>query len=274
MYYKHNLTKYKYPEQCDEHMITVKRVRKLNFDENYRYLDKRFSFKLKKLIYFPLLYGVVFPITRIVHGLKVYGKENLKKNKELFKDGAITICNHVCMWDYLCMLNGIRPYAPYFPVWKNNVEGPMGPLIRMSGGIPVPDNVKGMAKFNEAIEEVLSNNKWLHFFPEGSMWFFYPDIRPLKKAVFRYAVKFDKPIIPITMSMRPRKGIMRLFLKTPCIDMHIGEPLLVNKDLVAPRAVEDLRSRAYHVMQVMNGITPDSPTYNTDLNPFNYKKTM
>ena len=68
MYYKHNLTKYKYPEQCDEHMITVKRVRKLNFDENYRYLDKRFSFKLKKLIYFPLLYGVEFPIKRIIHG--------------------------------------------------------------------------------------------------------------------------------------------------------------------------------------------------------------
>ena len=47
MYYRHNLDKYKYPEQCDEHMITVKRVRKLNFDENYRYLDKRVSFKLK-----------------------------------------------------------------------------------------------------------------------------------------------------------------------------------------------------------------------------------
>ena len=55
-----------------------------------------------------------------------------------------------------------------------------------------------MGKFQSAIGDVLKDGKWLHFFPEGSMWFFYPDIRPLKKAVFKYAVRYNKPVIPIT----------------------------------------------------------------------------
>ena len=38
--------------------------------------------------------------------------------------------------------------------------------------------------------------------------------------------------------------------------------------------IDDLHKRAYHIMQVMNGINPGDPTYNTDQNPQNYKKTM
>ena len=274
MYYRHELN-YKYPEKCDEHMINVKRVRELKFDVEYPYLDKRRRFKFMRGIYLVLVNLIVFPITRLSHGLRIYGKKNLKKHKNALRGGTITISNHVFYWDYLCVLKAIRPRLAYFPAWKTNLEGPCGKLIRLSGGIPVPtDDVHAMRKFNLAIEEVLESGKWLHFFPEGSMWLFYPDIRPLKKAVFSYAVKFNKPILPITMSFRKRRGISRLFTKTPCIDLHIGEPLFPDENLPVREAVDELQCKAYHIMQVMNGITPDSETYNTDQNPNNYVKTM
>ena len=274
MYYKHELD-IKYPERCDDHMIEVKHLRDTQFDKDYKYLNKSFGFKLLRGAYWLLVNAIVFPIMRISHGLRIYGKENLKNNKELFKDGAITISNHVFYWDYLCVLKAIRPHLAYFPAWKTNFEGPNGPLIRLSGGIPVPtDSAHAMIEFNHAIEEVLESGKWLHFFPEGSMWFFYPDIRPLKKAVFCYATKYGKPIIPITMSFRPRRGITRMFTKNPCVDLHIGEPLFANTELPFREAEEDLHRRAYHEMQLMNGITPDSPSYNEDQNPEHYKKTM
>lgn len=274
MYYRHNLD-YKYPERSDEHMIEVKHLRDTNFDVNYPYLDKSLGYKLLRCIYWLLVTVIVFPLMRITHGLRIYGKENLKKHKSELKGGAITISNHVFYWDYLAVLKAIRPRLAYFPAWKTNFEGSNAGLIRMSGGIPIPDNdLRAMVKFNRAIEEVLESGKWLHFYPEGSMWLFYPDIRPLKKAVFSYAVKFDKPIVPITMSFRPRKGIMNLFSKKPRVDLHIGEPLYYNKDLPKREAEEDLRARAYHVMQVMNGINPGDPTYNVDQNIANYQKTM
>ena len=274
MYYRHNLN-YTYPDKCDEHMITVKRVKEIKFDTEYPYLKKGFGFKLMRGIYWLLINLIVFPIMRFSHGLRIYGKKNYKKHKKEFKNGAITISNHVFYWDYLCVLKAVRPHLAYFPAWKDNLEGKSGGLIRLSGGIPIPtDSFRAMLKFNRAIEEVLESGKWLHFFPEGSMWFFYPDIRPLKKAVFSYSVKYDKPIIPITMSFRERKGISRLFFKTPAVDLHIGEPLYPDKSLTNVEAVKALRKEAYHVMQVMNGVNPGDPTYNDNLDPKEYRKSM
>jgi 1-acyl-sn-glycerol-3-phosphate acyltransferase len=174
------------------------------------------------------------------------------------------------------VLCAIRPHLVHFPAWKTNMEGPNGPFIRASGGLPIPTgNIRAMIKFKRAMEEVLESKRWMHFFPEASMWFFYPDIRPLKPAVFKYAVKYDRPIIPITMSFRPRKGIFRIFgKKKPCIDLHVGEPIVHDKALSAIDAARDIQERAYHIMQVMAGVNPGDPTYNTDLSLANYKKTM
>ena len=60
----------------------------------------------------------------------------------------------------------------------------------------------------------------------------------------------------------------------PCVDLHIGEPLFPDKSLPESQAIEKLHKTAYHVMQVMNGTTPDSPNYKTDQNIDNYVKTM
>ncbi len=274
MYYRHDLD-IQYPERSDEHMITVKHLRDTHFDENYPYLEKGFWHKIKRGALWLCLHLIGFPLCTLRHGLKIYGRDILKKHKKEFKDGAITIANHVLMWDYLCVLKAIRPHLQYHPGWKTNFEGPNGPLIRWVGGIPIPTgNMRAMAKFQQAIGEVLKQGKWLHFFPEGSMWFYYPDIRPLKKAIFKYAVRYNKPIIPITLSFRPRKGIQKWFGKTPLVDLHIGEPLYRDESLSVPDAIDELHARAYHTMQVMNGINPGDATYNVNQNIDEYEKTM
>lgn len=274
MYYKEDLG-YVYPNRSDEHMITVKHLRDTHFDENYQYLEKGFWHKFKRGVLWVVLNILAFPVCTIRYGLRIYGRKEFKKNKHLFKDGAITICNHVLMWDYLCVLKAIRPHLQYHPGWATNFEGPNGPLIRWVGGIPVPTgNIRALAKFQKAIDEVLKRGDWLHFFPEGSMWFYYPDIRPLKKAIFKFSVKHSKPIIPITISFRPAKGIRRLFSKKPCADLHIGEPIFPDKSLPMNEAIDKLHKEAYHIMQVQNGIYPGDPTYNTNQDIDTYQKTM
>lgn len=274
MYYRHNLD-LTYPERSDEHMITVKHLRDTHFDENYEYLPKGFWHKVNRVVLWLALNLVAFPVCSLRHGLKIYGRKNLKKHKKEFKEGAITIANHVFMWDYLCVLKAIRPHLQYHPGWKTNFEGPNGPLIRWVGGIPVPtDNIRAMAKFQKAIGQVLEAKKWLHFFPEGSMWFYYPDVRPFKKAIFKYAVRHDKPVIPIGLSFRERKGIFKLFGKAPCVDLHVGEPLYVDKALSQAEAIDKLHAEAYHVVQGLVGVKMGDKTYNTDQNIDTYKKTM
>lgn len=274
MYYRHNLD-YKYPDRCDEHMIEVKELRHIDFSPEYPYLPKSFAYKCLRSVYWLGVQTVCRLLVKFTHGLRIYGRENLKAHKAALRGGAITISNHVFYLDLLCVLAAIRPHLVYFPAWKTNLNGSNNAWIRMSGGIPIPTgNVRSMMSFNKAMQEVLESDKWLHFYPEGSMWFYYPDIRPLKPAVFKYAVKYNRPIIPITMSFRPRKGLMKLFGKTPLVDLHVGEPLFADKSLSPAMAAKKLQRDAYHVMQVMNGIHPGDPTYNTDQNPDRYQKTM
>lgn len=275
MYYRHDRN-YTYPERSDQHMLELKRTREIHLDENYNYMPKGACFKIGRAFVASLLHLIVFPLMRLTHGLKIYGKENLKKHKDELKDGAITISNHVFMWDYLAVQKAIRPHISYFPAWKPNFESGWQPFMRALGGMPIPEgDIRSMVAFKRGMDEVVRSGKWLHVYPEGSLWYFYPDIRPLKPAVFTYAVKYDKPLIPITMSFRPRKkGILWIFGQGPCVDLHISEPIYADKTLPPRKAAEELRARAYKIMQKMNGIKPGDPTYNENQDINTYQKTM
>ena len=182
MYYRHDLH-YQYPERSDEHMIEVKKKRTINFDRNYPYFPKGFKYGFIRSLYWIITRTIVFPLMNLSHGLRIYGKKNLRKHRKEYKNGLITISNHVFYWDYLAVIKAMRPRLAYFPAWKENFEGSNGPLIRMSGGIPVPTNdIHAMLEFNKAIEHVLESGKWLHFYPEGSMWFFLSRYPTAKKS--------------------------------------------------------------------------------------------
>lgn len=274
MYYRHNLD-ITYPERSDQHMLELKRTKELHIDENYDFMPSGVAFRIKRALVASVLHTVVFPITRLTHGLRIYGRENLKKHKKELKNGAITISNHVFMWDYLCVQKAIRPHISYFPAWKPNFESGFQSFMRILGGMPIPEgDIHAMAAFKHDMDEVVESGRWLHVFPEGSLWYFYPDIRPLKPAVFLYAEKYDKPLIPISMSFRPRRGINRIFGKGPCVDLHVAEPIYADKSLPARESAEEMRARAYRIMQEMNGIHPGDPTYNEDQSIDNYRKTM
>ena len=274
MYYRHELD-YTYPDRSDEHMLVLKRTHPLTLLADYEYMPRGFFFRVKRALVAAVLHLVVFPLTHLTHGLRIYGRKNLKKHKKELKNGAITISNHVFMWDYLCVLKAIRPHISYFPAWKTNFESSFCGFMRILGGIPIPEgDIHATMTFKAALDEVVSSGKWLHVFPEGSLWYFYPDIRPLKPAVFQYAVKYGKPLIPIAMSFRPRKGFRRIFGKGPFVDLHIAEPIYADPSLSFRDAVNELRARAYRIMQEMNGIYPGDPTYNEDQNIDNYQKTM
>jgi 1-acyl-sn-glycerol-3-phosphate acyltransferase len=274
MYYRHELD-YTYPERSDGHMLKLKCTRKINLDENYEYMPRGVRFRIERALVAFLLHLIVFPIMHLTHGLRIYGRKNLKKHKKELKGGAITVSNHVFMWDYLCVLKAIRPHISYFPAWKANFESGFQPFMRILGGMPIPeDDVHAMMAFKRGMDEVVKSGRWLHVFPEGSLWYFYPDIRPLKPAVFMYAAKYNKPLIPISMSFRPRKGFRRIFGKGPFVDLHIAEPIYADASLPTRDAAYALRAEAYRIMQAMNGINPGDPTYNEDQRIENYKKTM
>ncbi|MBO7250772.1 MAG: hypothetical protein J6V42_05810, partial [Clostridia bacterium] len=74
MYYRHNLN-YTYPERSDAHMLVLKRTKEIYLDDKYDYMPRGTWFKIKRALVAALLHKVVFPLTHLTHGLRIYGRK-------------------------------------------------------------------------------------------------------------------------------------------------------------------------------------------------------
>ncbi len=263
MYFDPKTNKFPYPEDTDKHYLEVKKNFGLVFDENYQYInvDKRFMRKRWWMRLF--LVTVIFPVVYIRLGLKIKGRKNLKKHKDVLSKGVISCSNHIHLWDYLMLLCAIRPTKPYVLVWAPNINGEMGKLMRLVGGIPIPENnIKGTLKCLNDVGEMLNNGGWLQIYPEGSMWEYYRPIRPFKRGAAHFACKFDKPIMPFAFTYRKPGFIRRkIFRQFATFTLHVGEPLFPDKNLSGAEQEIDLTIRMHKAISEMAGIDEATALY-------------
>jgi len=249
-----------YPEKPDEHMLTSKAIRDITIDENYPFLDKSFKFRfIRGLMYLGIIV-LVFPLSPLLYGIKIEGRKNLRKHKKLFKDGAMTVSNHVHRWDFLSVLNAVRFRLMYFPAWKEHLKGSDSGFIRYAGGIPIPEDIKTMKCFNNAFDEIHKKKIWIHAFPESCRFDYFQPIRPFKKGVFTMAHRYNLPVIPMAFSYRRPAfpvSFINLFRKRklPMITLRIGEPLLLDANLGRKEAVIKLRKDCHDAVVRLAGIT-------------------
>lgn len=228
MAFNPNSKKYPYPEYTDQHYLAIKMDCGIIFDEHYPYVDKSKGFQRKVFWVRVLLHLIVFPMTIIKMGLKVKNRKVLKKYKDLLDKGMITISNHVHLYDYLAVTYALRNRRPHVLVWNKNVNDKSGPLVRLVGGIPIPEhNMKATYKYLNDISSLLNEGGFLHIYPEGSMWEYYQMIRPFKMGAFHLAKKYNKAILPMAFSYKKANFIRRkLFHQPATYVLRIGEPIL------------------------------------------------
>ena len=254
--------KFPYPDDTSGHYLVVKMDDGTVFDKDYPYLDESKGARLWRGLVRALLVTVVFPLTYIRLGLKIEGRENLKKHREELKKSVISVCNHVHMWDYLGIMCAIRPVRPRILSWAKNISGENGKLIRGVGGIPIPENdVRASAAFLSAVKEHL-NGGWLHVYAEGSMWEYYRPIRPFKRGAAHMACRFDKPVIPLAFSYR-EPGFIRkkLFKQIALFTLRVGEPIHADKALPLKERELDLTKRCHDEVCRLAGIDPSENIY-------------
>lgn len=215
----------------------------LVFDGNYPYLDDSPGYKWESFKLYAGLYTIAFPANLLKFGLKIKGKDILRKYVRTFKDGAITVCNHCCRWDMVSVLYALRYRRMWVPIYGQHLMGTEKWFMRYVGGIPVPDTKTGFRAFNEAFDELHRRKQWIHVFPESCSWRYYVPIRPFQKGAFTMAYKYNLPILPFAISYRKRTGIYRLFDKpeVPLITLNVCEPVF--PDLGVPRREDVARMR-------------------------------
>lgn len=262
MYDPHS-TKYKYPENTDGHYLEVKKDNGMVFDGNYPYIDRSAGFKLKQFWTRLLLNLIVFPMCPAYMGLKIKNRKNLKKYKDQLKGGAITVSNHIHMWDYIAVMKAIRHRKPHVIVWAPNVRGKDGPLVRMVGGVPIPDgDLAGKVAFNKAIDDSIERGEFLQVYAEGSMWECYPYIRPFKLGAASLACRHHKPILPIGFSFRKPSWIRKnIFKQEVAVTLTMGEPIFPDESLPDQERRIDLTTRVHNAVCLLAGIEPKDNPY-------------
>jgi len=252
-----------YPDKPDERMFVVKVKRKAIVDEHYPFLNKSFRFRFMRGFIYCAIYTLAFIFIWVRLGLKIEGREILRKHRKLLKNGAMTVSNHVHRWDFLCILKAIRYRSMYFPAWKGNLDGPDGNLIRYTGGIPIPEEIRTISYFNKAFDEIREKKKWIHAYAEGCMFPYYQPIRPFKKGVFSMAHRYNLPILPLAFSYRKPNipySLVNLYRsimgkqKLPMITLRIGEPLLIDPNLPRKEAVQKIRKECHEAIVRLAGI--------------------
>ncbi len=256
-------TKFPYPECTDGHYLKVKMDRGIVFDSHYPYVNRSKWFLFVNFVFRVLLNTVVFPVARTRMGLKVEGRENLKKHKTVLADGIISCCNHVHMWDYISIMSAVVPYKPYILVWARNVNGENGTMIRHVGGIPIPEGHTGATlAYIKAVKKLLQNGNWLHIYSEGSMWEYYAPIRPFKTGAAYLAYETGKPVLPMAYTYRKPGWIRKhIFGQIACFTLHIGEPIYADTSLPKKEQIADLTKRSHEAVCRLAGIEPDANHY-------------
>lgn len=200
---------------------------------------------LSSLLYL-IAYPILFILTKLWHGLKIEGRENLDK----VGDEYIAVANHINMIDCAMVTLSIFPRIPYFLTLQANLEIPfIKYLVMLFRGIPIPRNKFGKEKMINTIDDLLQKGEVVGIYPEGELIPYYEGIREFKNGAFNFAVKNQVPILPIVFTYREPEGIIKLIKKKPFITLTILEPEFPKPERTMANVVE-LKNRVQRKMRL------------------------
>ena len=219
-------------------------IKPIKIDENYKYLHKNpiwniCSYILQNIISMPikLLYS------KIKFRIKYVGKEKIKPYK---KQGYFIYVNHTQNFaDTFIPSNPIYPKRNFFIVNPENVSMKfLGNIVQMLGALPLPDNKKAMANFQETIKQKIEKGYAITIYPEAHIWPYYTKIRPFKDVSFTYPSKLFVPVFCMTNTYQMRgKNKDKIQIVT-----YIDGPFFSNEGLALKERKEDLRNKVYNTM--------------------------
>lgn len=252
------------PHKVEHEFKTIK-AKEVNLKKDYTFfiqnpIYKFFSFLLVRLIKLVALrlYGQLF------RGLRIKNKKNLK----YLKDGRyVLVSNHIHMFDAVWIGSLLSPRRSYVTMLQSNLGLPIvGKILRLAGGIPIPETKENMVNFLDELKIELSKKTPVMVLPEAALKPGHVGIRKFLSGAFRFAVDSDAKILPfVYVYVRP-KGIKKLYRKTPYLHMHILEPIETIEAESKNKSYVQTKDKVHAIM---------SEYFNThsDLKDPNYNKT-
>lgn len=232
-----------YKDELNEEFSTAK-IEPRKIDENYKYIHKNIiwntcAFLVQNVLSIPIKYLYA----KIKFRVKYIGKEKLKPYK---KQGYFIYGNHTQAFaDTFLISNSVYPKINYLIVNPENVSMKfLGNFVQMLGAIPIPNNIKGMKNFLEAVEKRIKQGHSITIFPEAHIWPYYTKIRPFKSVSFKYPVQLKTPSFCVTNTYQSyEKNNDKVKIVS-----YIDGPFFPDEGLTLKEQQENLRNKIYNQM--------------------------
>ena len=217
--------------------------------ENYKWIHNNIFYRFFSVIIYNLAYIFgVFYCKFILH-VKIRNKKLLRNYK---KQGYFLYANHTQpIGDVFIPAIASKTKRIYVVVSPSNlgVAG-IGQLLPMLGALPIPNSIKKMGKFYQAVITRIKQKKCVVFYPEAHVWPYYTKIRPFDKTAFKFPINCNVPSFCITTTYCKRK-----YRKKPKIIVYIDGPFETDENLNKNEREEQLCNK---IQQCMNNRSKSS----------------
>ena len=201
--------------------------------------------RIRNRICYTLVVGLCTIVSLTFYGLRFKGRRNLSG----IKGGAISVSNHLHNIDATMLAASFVPRKITFTSMAGNFKLPVVRwVLKWVGVVPIPSNTSSLRHFFKQTADFAARGGIVHFYPEGSLWQYAKTLRPFKNGAFHVAAGAGVPVIPMTVSLRPPRGLYRLFRRKPLFTVTILPPVYIDESLTGQRQVQDLRTRTHELM--------------------------
>ncbi len=214
------------------------------------YLNKKLSSKIKNKIanvmatrFFDKMIAQKQLIIKEVRGI-----ENFKA----VKGGKIVTCNHFSVGDNYAVWMALRKHMDGRMLYKVIREGnytnppkPFGLFMRHCNTLPLSSQKATVAKFMEAVQELLRRGETILIYPEQGMWWNYRKPRPMQDGAFSLAARNKAPIVPILITMEDSDILDGDGFFVQEYTVHILPAIYPDENLSYLAAKKDMKNRNY-----------------------------
>ena len=205
-------------------------------------------------------------MTRLANFLgKSFFENMIRKKKLIIKEvrgienatavtcGAIVTSNHFHLSDNYVVYKTIKPALKkghyLYKVIKEgnytNFKGPVRIMMRHANTLPLSSNLATMKEFYSGMKVLLERGEKILVYPEQAMWFNYRKPRPLKVGAFRFAAKFNAPVIPVFIGMRDSEELDDDGFKVQELYVHYLPAIYPDSDMSAAENAKRMMEKNY-----------------------------
>ena len=189
------------------------------------------------IAYYVVAIPLVFFYCYVVCGFRVKNRKAIKKVR---KSGFFLYANHSHFTDAFLAPIVAFPKKAYVIVGPDTVSiKGLRNFVQMVGAIPIPQGLKGMASFLDAIRLRAEQKCCISVFPEAHMWNYCTFLRPMKSGSFRYPVHLGLPSVAVAVTYQQRR---LKFIKQPKRTVFISDPFFPDDTLSAKDAQRKLQN--------------------------------